>query len=59
MKQHCLMTYVNFIIEDIMLSSVYLFENIMFTNKVNQSIVRDGKRKHRFSLIKSLINAIV
>jgi len=42
-----------------MLRNTYLYENIMFTNKVNQSVVWARKGKDRVPLIKSLINARV
>jgi len=38
-----------------MLLNTNLYENIMFTDNVNQSIVWDGKRKDRVWLIKNLI----
>ncbi len=41
------MTQVNFITEDIMLRNTYLYENRMFTNKVNCSIVYGGETQGR------------
>jgi len=38
-----------------MLRNAYLYENIMFTNKVNQSIAFCGKGKDRVLLIKIII----
>jgi hypothetical protein len=53
------MTKVNLITEERILRNTFLFENIMFTNKVNQSIFWGGKGKDRVFLIKTLINARV
>jgi len=45
--------------EERMLQNTYLYENRMFTNKVNQNIGWGGKRKGRVLFIESLINARV
>jgi hypothetical protein len=42
-KKHSSTTKVKFITEDKMLRNTYLFENITFTNKENQSIAWGGK----------------
>jgi len=49
-----------FITENNFYESTYLYENKMFTNKVNQDIVWGGRGKDRgVSYIKFLINARV
>ncbi len=50
------LTLVKFITEDTMLRNTYSYENRIFTNKVNQSIIWVGKRKDRVPYIKSLHN---
>ncbi len=52
------MTQVKFITENRMLQNTYLYENRMFTNEVNLSIIFGGKEKVRVAKNKCLINAL-